>query len=98
MFFAGFNLDGKGWSQPRASKSVMLMGRFIMGLGVGAFDSVIPVFSAELMDTAARGKALAQQFQWNIFGLNMAFIINVLATRALGKWNQWAWRISIIAM
>lgn len=98
MFFSGFKLDGSGWRNANAAMAMILAGRVIMGLGVGAFDSVIPVFSAELMDTEARGQALAQQFQWNIFGLNMAFIINVLATRALGKSNQWAWRIPIIAM
>lgn len=28
----------------------------------------------------------------------MAFIINVVVTQTLGKWNQWAWRVPIIAM
>jgi hypothetical protein len=28
----------------------------------------------------------------------MAFIINVFVTHALGKYNQWAWRIPIIVM
>ena len=28
----------------------------------------------------------------------MAFIINVIVTQTLGKWNQWAWRTPIIAM
>lgn len=34
----------------------------------------------------------------DIFGLNMAFGINLAVTRALGKQNQWAWRIPIIVM
>jgi hypothetical protein len=34
----------------------------------------------------------------NIFGLNMAFAINLGATLSLGKNNQWAWRIPIIVM
>jgi hypothetical protein len=41
---------------------------------------------------------MAQEFQANIFGLNLAFAINLVAARALGKSNQWAWRIPIIAM
>ena len=69
-----------------------------MGLGVGGVDSVVPVYSAELSSDDARGKALAQEFQSNIFGLNMAFAINLGVTRSLSKYNQWAWRIPIIAM
>jgi hypothetical protein len=34
----------------------------------------------------------------NIFGLNMAFAINLGLTVALGKSNQWAWRLPIICM
>lgn len=77
---------------------VMFIGRIIMGLGVGGVDSVIPVFSSELSEDEARGKALAQEFQSNIFGLNMAFAINLLVTRSLGKSSQWAWRLPIIIM
>ncbi|KAF2422080.1 general substrate transporter [Tothia fuscella] len=77
---------------------VMFIGRIIMGLGVGGVDSVIPVYSSELAEDEARGRALAQEFQMNIFGLNMAFAINLGVTRALGKDNQWAWRLPIIIM
>jgi len=41
---------------------------------------------------------MAQEFQMNIFGLNMAFAINLAVTVSLGKDNQWAWRIPIIVM
>jgi hypothetical protein len=34
----------------------------------------------------------------NIFGLNMSFAINLGLTVALGKSNQWAWRLPIIIM
>lgn len=77
---------------------VMLAGRVVMGLGVGGIDSVIPVYSAELNDAGDRGRAMAQEFQANILGLNVAFGLNLLVTRTLGKGNQWAWRIPIIFM
>ncbi|KPI34302.1 Sugar transporter STL1 [Cyphellophora attinorum] len=63
---------------------VMLIGRIVMGLGLSEDD--------------ARGTALAQEFQANIFGLNMAFIVNLALTHNLGKFNQWAWRSPIIIM
>lgn len=77
---------------------VMLAGRVVMGLGVGGIDAVIPTYSSELSADDARGKALAQEFQSNIFGLVMAFGINLGVTIALGKQNQWAWRVPIVVM
>ncbi|KAK4981890.1 hypothetical protein LTR50_007876 [Elasticomyces elasticus] len=91
MFVAGL-----GYS--RGAMPVMFVGRVIMGLGVGGVDSVVPVYSSELSEDEARGKALAQEFQSNILGLNIAFAINLAATTMLGKGNQWAWRIPIIVM
>jgi sugar porter (SP) family MFS transporter len=89
-------ISGLGYS--RGAFSVMILGRVIMGLGVGGIDAVIPIYSAELADDEARGKALAQEFQMNIFGLNMAYAINLGVTVSLGKQNQWAWRIPIMCM
>ena len=64
----------------------------------GGIDAVVPVYSSELSNDDARGVALAQEFQANILGLNMAFIVNLVATHQLGKSSQWAWRIPIIVM
>ncbi|KKY19232.1 putative mfs monosaccharide transporter [Phaeomoniella chlamydospora] len=91
MFIAGLGFKKGGLE-------LMLIGRIVMGLGVGGIDAVVPIYSAELASDHSRGKALAKEFQANIFGLNMAFIINVCLTHALGKWNQWAWRLPIIIM
>jgi MFS family permease len=91
MFVAGMKF-------PRAALPVMLVGRVVMGLGVGGIDAVIPTYSSELSADEARGKALAQEFQSNIFGLLMAFGINLGVTIGLGKQSQWAWRTPIIVM
>ncbi|KAL5116022.1 hypothetical protein ACEQ8H_006033 [Pleosporales sp. CAS-2024a] len=91
MFVAGIKVQKLGLP-------LMLVGRVIMGLGVGGIDAVIPTYSSELSADDSRGKALAQEFQSNIFGLVMAFGINLGATIALGKWSQWAWRTPIIVM
>lgn len=65
---------------------------------MGGIDSVIPVYSSELTSDGARGRALAQEFQMNIFGLLMAYSINLGVTLRLEKDDQWAWRIPIIIM
>jgi len=81
MFLAGL-------FTPKGALAIMLLGRVVMGLGVGGLDAVIPVYSSELSEDDARGKALAQEFQANILGLNVAFAINLGVTIALGKQNQ----------
>lgn len=89
-------LAGLGYTT--GALAVIYVGRVVMGFGVGGIDSVVPIYSSELSSDDARGKAMAQEFQSNIFGLNMAFAINLAVTVLLGKYNQWSWRIPIIAM
>lgn len=80
-------VSGLGYN--RGAMTMMFLGRIIMGLGVGGIDAVIPVYSSELNSEGGRGEALAKEFQSNIFGLNMAFAINLAVTNGLGKDNQW---------
>ena len=87
-----------GLGHSKGAIYVMLIGRFVMGLGIGGVDAVVPVYSSELNEEDGRGRAIAQEFQANIFGLNIAFILNIIMTRSLGKFSQWAWRTPIIAM
>ena len=82
MFIAGLGFS-------KGAMTIMFIGRIVMGLGVGGIDAVIPVYSSELNSEGGRGEALAKEFQANIFGLNMAFAINLLVTHCLGKFNQW---------
>jgi len=97
MFVSGFGMNGSStWGG--GAIGCMLAGRLVMGLGVGGIDAVIPVYSSELSSDGARGRALAQEFQMNIFGLLMAYGINLGVTLGLGKTNQWAWRTPIIVM
>lgn len=92
MFLTGLG----GWRT--GALHMFWVGRVIMGLGIGGVDAVIPVYSSELSEDDARGKALAQEFQMNILGLNIAFAVNLLVTNTLGKADQWAWRIPIVVM
>lgn len=97
MFISGLSFHGSS-SWKGASLGCMIAGRVIMGLGVGGIDATIPVYSSELSSDGARGRALAQEFQMNIFGLLMAYSINLGVTIGLGKESQWAWRTPIIVM
>ncbi|KAI9647812.1 hypothetical protein NHQ30_004200 [Ciborinia camelliae] len=97
MFISGLSMNGSSpWEG--GALGCMIVGRVIMGLGVGGIDATIPVYSSELSSDGARGRALAQEFQMNIFGLLMAYCINLGVTIGLGKESQWAWRTPIIIM
>jgi sugar porter (SP) family MFS transporter len=97
MFLSGFGMQGSSPWNGGAIAS-MLVGRVVMGLGVGGIDAVVPVHSSELSSDGARGKALAKEFQMNILGLLMAYGINLGITIVLGKSSQWSWRTPIIVM
>lgn len=84
MFISGLGKIPDG----APAMAIMFLGRIVMGLGVGGIDSVVPVYSSELSEDDARGKALAQEFQANILGLNIAFGVNLAVTHTLGKSNE----------
>jgi MFS family permease len=88
MFISGLSMNGtSSWNG--GALGCMLAGRIILGLGVGGIDAVVPVYSSELTSDNARGRALAQEFQMNIFGLLMAYSINLGVTIGLGKQSSW---------
>lgn len=84
MFVSGLGVMPKG----KASLICMFVGRIVMGLGIGGIDAVVPVYSSELSEDGQRGRSLAQEFQANILGLNLAFAVNLLVTNYLGKSSQ----------
>ena len=49
MFFSGFGFQ-------QGAMTMMIIGRIVLGVGVGAFDAVIPVISAELQEAETRGE------------------------------------------
>ncbi|CCG81344.1 putative MFS monosaccharide transporter [Taphrina deformans PYCC 5710] len=91
-------LSGLGYLKNVSPIATMFVGRTLLGLGVGGIDAVIPVYSSELSSDDSRGRALAQEFQANILGLNIAYALNLTLTMTLGKYNEWAWRVPIVGM
>ncbi|KAL8853589.1 MAG: hypothetical protein Q9221_001575 [Calogaya cf. arnoldii] len=68
----------------------MCCARVISGVGVGAIDCVIPVWSAEVSSHSARGAFLAIEFFMNIGGVALAFWIEYFAY--LDPNHEMAWR------
>ncbi|KAG8533739.1 uncharacterized protein KY384_001480 [Bacidia gigantensis] len=67
----------------------MCCARVIAGVGVGALDCVIPVWSAENSTHSARGAFLAIEFFMNIGGLALAYWIEYFAYLNPNKAMAW---------
>ncbi|KAL8713242.1 MAG: hypothetical protein Q9220_002763 [cf. Caloplaca sp. 1 TL-2023] len=67
----------------------MCCARVIAGIGVGAIDCVIPVWSAEVSSHQARGAFLAIEFFMNIGGLALAYWIEFFAYLNPNKVMAW---------
>lgn len=67
----------------------MCCARVIAGVGVGAIDCVVPVWSAEVSSHQARGAFLAIEFFMNIGGLALAYWIEYFAYLDPNKVMAW---------
>ncbi|KIK40141.1 hypothetical protein CY34DRAFT_807508 [Suillus luteus UH-Slu-Lm8-n1] len=67
----------------------MCCARVVTGLGVGAIDAVIPVWSSEVSSHQARGSFLAIEFFLNIGGLSLAYWIEIFASMNHNQVMAW---------
>ncbi|MEO8737841.1 MAG: sugar porter family MFS transporter [Edaphobacter sp.] len=74
---------------------VLLIARFIGGLGIGGSSVLGPVYIAELAPAKSRGRMVGV-FQFNVvFGILMAYLSNyVITLQHLGS-AQWRWEFGI---
>jgi len=77
---------------------VLLVARFIGGIGIGGSSVLGPVYIAELAPAKLRGR-LVGMFQINIvIGILLAYLSNYLiASLGLGA-NEWRWQLGIAAL
>lgn len=73
---------------------VMVVGRVILGLAVGAASTVVPVFLAELAPFEIRGSLAGRNEFMIVFGQLLAFIINAFIGNVWGEGNG-VWRIML---
>jgi sugar porter (SP) family MFS transporter len=76
------------------SFGVMVIGRVILGLAVGAASTVVPVFLAELAPFEIRGSLAGRNEFMIVFGQLLAFIINAIIGNVWGEGNG-VWRIML---
>lgn len=71
---------------------MMMLGRIIAGLGVGALSTIVPVYQSEISPAHNRGKLACIEFTGNIAGYAASVWVDYGCT-----WinNDWSWRIPL---
>jgi MFS family permease len=71
---------------------MMLLGRIIAGLGVGALSAIVPVYQSEISPPHNRGKMGCIEFTGNITGYAVSVWVDYFCTYIK---NDWSWRVPL---
>ncbi|KAK8179333.1 hypothetical protein BC567DRAFT_160223, partial [Phyllosticta citribraziliensis] len=72
---------------------MMLLGRIIAGLGVGALSTIVPVYQSEISPPHNRGKLACVEFTGNISGYAASVWVDYFCSYIK---NDWAWRLPLL--
>jgi Sugar (and other) transporter len=88
IFFVGGMLQTFANGMP-----MMLLGRIIAGLGVGALSTIVPVYQSEISPPHNRGKLACIEFTGNITGYAASVWVDYFCSYIE---NDYAWRIPLL--
>ncbi len=71
---------------------MMMLGRIIAGLGVGALSTIVPVYQSEISPPHNRGKLACIEFTGNICGYATSVWVDYFCSFI---YNDWAWRVPL---
>ncbi|KAK3114591.1 Ribulose bisphosphate carboxylase large chain [Teratosphaeriaceae sp. CCFEE 6253] len=72
---------------------MMMLGRFVAGLGVGALSTIVPVYQSEISPPHNRGKLACIEFSGNIFGYMCSVWVDYFCSYIQ---SDWAWRLPLM--
>jgi len=72
---------------------MMLLGRIIAGLGVGALSTIVPIYQSEISPPHNRGKLACIEFTGNIVGYAASVWVDYFCSFIE---NDWAWRVPLL--
>lgn len=72
---------------------MMMLGRIVAGLGVGALSAIVPVYQSEISPPHNRGKLACIEFTGNICGYTASVWVDYFCSFIE---NDWAWRVPLL--
>ncbi|KMZ71199.1 Sugar transport protein 13 [Zostera marina] len=92
MFAGGFFLIGVALNAAAQDLAMLIVGRILLGCGVGFANQAVPLFLSEIAPTMIRG-GLNILFQLNVtIGILFANLVNYGTNKIQGGWG---WRVSL---
>jgi len=88
IFLVGGALQSVATGMP-----MMLLGRIIAGLGVGALSTIVPVYQSEISPPHNRGKLACIEFTGNVSGYAASVWVDYFCTYIN---SDWAWRLPLL--
>lgn len=62
---------------------MMIVARFINGIGTGILNAIVPVWATETAEHTSRGQFIAIEFTLNIFGVVLAYWLELYVSPIL---------------
>ena len=72
---------------------MMMLGRIVAGLGVGALSTIVPVYQSEISPPHNRGKLACIEFTGHVCGYAASVWVDYFCSFIR---NDWAWRIPLL--
>ncbi|OQN99662.1 hypothetical protein B0A48_14804 [Cryoendolithus antarcticus] len=72
---------------------MMMLGRIVAGLGVGALSTIVPVYQSEISPPHNRGKLACIEFSGNVFGYMCSVWVDYFCSFIP---SDWAWRVPLL--
>jgi len=88
VFFVGGALQTFANGMP-----MMILGRIVAGLGVGALSTIVPVYQSEISPPHNRGKLACIEFSGNILGYTVSVWTDYFCSYIP---NNYAWRVPLL--
>ncbi|KAI5207581.1 hypothetical protein AUEXF2481DRAFT_62063 [Aureobasidium subglaciale EXF-2481] len=92
MYGAVIFVIGGAFQTFATGMSMMMLGRIIAGLGVGALSTIVPVYQSEISPPHNRGKLACIEFTGNIVGYASSVWVDYFCS-FIG--NDWSWRLPL---
>lgn len=83
------------WEAFTYSWPQLFAARFVLGLGIGAKSSTIPVYTAECAPAPIRGALVMQWQVWTAFGIMLGDIVGVIFGPSDGIPRDLSWRLML---